>query len=149
MTCPQCGGCTTGSALSLTAWWRTLPSTWRNNWWRNFQGISSSGLLSWRIMAAQWLSRFFLFNIQFFVIFFQVEVFSDGNVHNFRGRGSSIKLAEVSIILWWVIGYMYKVVDSVVQALTKLKLIPMVLLRWLHPSVPSDGLKGRQNSGNN
>jgi len=26
----------------------------------------------------------------------EVEVFSDGNVHNFRGRGSSIKLAEVA-----------------------------------------------------
>jgi len=26
----------------------------------------------------------------------EVEVFSDGNVHNFKGRGSSLKLAEVA-----------------------------------------------------
>ena len=82
-----------------------------------------------------------------FVILFQVEVFSAGNVHKFKGRGSSMKLAEVFIILWLVIGYIYKVVASVVQAWTKLKLFSMVLFRWLLPSVPSDGLIGRQNSG--
>ena len=44
---------------------------------------------------------------------------------------------------------MYKVVFSVEQAWTKLKPVSMVLFRWLHPSVPSDGLIGRQNSRNN
>ena len=42
---------------------------------------------------------------------------------------------------------MYKVVVSVVQAWTKLMFDSMILFRWLLPSVPSDGLIGRQDSG--
>ena len=42
---------------------------------------------------------------------------------------------------------MYKVVVSVVQAWTNLMFDSMILFRWLLPSVPSDGLIGRQDSG--